>query len=131
METARPLAHRPDQFQLEYFRTDSGREPVAEWLDDRPLGLRAKLFWLLKRLAESGFSLGPPWLTKLDDEVWEVRLKFGGTFPRVLFYQASEDVLVLLLAFSKKTNKTPRSKLQTARTRMATDWARRGSKETS
>lgn len=116
-------------FRLRYFRTSSGREPVAEWLDNRPVRLRAKLFWLLERLAESGFSLGPPWLAKLDDEVWEARLKYAGTFSRILFYQASGDVLVLLLAFSKKTERTPRSKLQTARSRMVTDWSRRASKE--
>lgn len=125
------MAAEACEFRLQYFRTDSGREPVAEWLDNRPVRLRAKLFWLLKRLAESGFSLGPPWLAKLDDEVWEARLKYAGTFSRILFYQATEDVLVLLLAFSKKTKKTPRSKLQTARRRMAMDWAQRGSKETS
>ena len=120
---------RQRRFRLEYFRTDSGREPVAEWLDNRPVRQRAKLFWVLERLAENGFSLGPPWLKRLDDDVWEVRLKFGGTYPRLLFYQRSKDVLVLLLAFSKKTQRTPKPKLQTARARMMQDWGRRGSEE--
>ena len=59
------------KLRLEYFRTESGREEVAEWINNRPPPQRAKLFWVLERLAESGFALGPPWLKKLDDDIWK------------------------------------------------------------
>lgn len=114
------------RWRLEYFRTDSGREPVAEWLDHREGAEQAKMFWLLERLAESGFALGPPWLKKLDDDIWEVRLESGGNQLRILFYQRSEGIFVLLHAFAKKRKRTPERVLHTARERLRRDWERKG-----
>jgi len=112
------------RFRLEYFRTQSGREPVATWLSNRTLRERTKVFWWLERLAESGFLLGPPALKKLDDDIWELRVQYGGKFLRLLFYQRSERVFVLLDAFAKKDRKLRPNVLQRARGRMMQDWGR-------
>jgi len=85
---------------------------------------QTKVFWWLERLAESGFSLGPPALKKLDDDIWELRIRYGGKFLRLLFYQRSEGVLVLLDAFAKKDRRLRRSVLQRARGRMMQDSGR-------
>ena len=116
------------KLRLEYFRTESGREGVAEWLNNRPLPQRAKLFWVLERLAESGFALGPPCLKKLDDDIWEIRVQAASLCLRVLFYARNDKVLVLLLAFAKKSRRTPKRKIDTARARMMRDWEREGGK---
>ena len=125
------MSTRRPRFRVLFFRTDSGREPVTEWLDKRRLRERAKLVQVSRWLEESGFTLGPPWLKKLDDEIWEVRVRLDDKCLRVLFYQPSRGTIVLLLAFSKKTEKTPRRELQTARGRMMRYWERRGRKEAS
>ena len=114
------------RYRVLYYQNESGREPVAEWIDNRSVREQVKLFWVLERLAESGFSLGPPWLKRLDDDIWEVRLKYGGALPRILFYQRDKHTLVLLEAFSKKTKRTPKRRLDTARARMMGDWEGQG-----
>ena len=114
------------KLRLEYFRSESGREEVAEWIDNRPPSQRAKLFWVLERLAESGFALGPPCLKKLDDEIWEIRVQAANLCLRVLLYARNQKVLVLLLAFAKKSRRTPKRKIDTARARMMRDWERKG-----
>ena len=116
------MRDKAGRYRVLYYETENGREPVAEWIDNRPVREQVKLFWVLERLAESGFSLGPPWLKRLDDDIWEVRLKYGGVLPRVLFYQRDERTLVLLDAFSKKAQRTPKRRLDTARARMMRDW---------
>lgn len=85
---------------------------------------QTKVLWWLERLAESGFSLGPPALKKLDDDIWELRIKYGGKFLRLLFYQRSRRVLVLLDAFAKKDRKLRPTVLQKARGRMMQVWDR-------
>ncbi len=60
---------------------------MAEWIDHRPVNEQAKLFWALTRLAESGYLLGPPWLKKLDDDIWELRVAYRNNQLRVLFYE--------------------------------------------
>jgi phage-related protein len=110
------------RYRVVYYRTDSGREPVAEWLDGRTSREQAKLFWALERLAESGFLLGPPWLKKLDDDIWEVRVQHGHLYARILFYERTKRVFVLLHAFAKRSQRTPKRKLHTARARLMADW---------
>ena len=114
------------RYRLIYYETDNGRQPVAEWIDSRPVAQQAKIFWVLTRLSESGYLLGPPWLRKLDDDIWEVRIQYSGEHLRVLFYERDPGVFVLLCAFSKKAKKTPKQKLDTARARLTSDWGRTG-----
>jgi phage-related protein len=111
---------------VQYFRTEGGREPVAEWIDNRPLRQQAKLLWALERLSESGYQLGPPWLKRLDDEIRELRVRMRECLARVLFYERSPRAYVLLHAFAKKTERTPPRMLQTARGRMMRDCGRGG-----
>ena len=110
--------------RLVYYETEGGRQPVAEWFDSRPVTEQAQLAWALERLAESGYLLGPPWLKKLDDDIWELRVAYRGNQLRVLFYERASRVLVMLLAFSKKTRRTPKRKLDTARAHLMGDWER-------
>jgi len=118
------VAKRRYRYEVEYFQTDSGREPVAEWIDNRPLKQQVKLLWALERLAEGGYQLGPPWLKRIDDDIWELRVKMSECLARLLFYERAPDTYVLLHAFAKKTGKMPRQILQTARGRMARDRGR-------
>ncbi|MFB3881727.1 MAG: type II toxin-antitoxin system RelE/ParE family toxin [Armatimonadota bacterium] len=112
------------RYRLVYYEAEGGRQPVAEWFDSRPVAQQAKLAWALSRLGESGYLLGPPWLKKLDDDIWELRVESGGNQLRVLFYERERHVLVLLLAFAKKTRRTPKRKLDTARAHLMADWER-------
>jgi phage-related protein len=111
-------------YDVQYFRTDRGQEPVAEWIDNRPLRQQAKLLWALERLSESGYQLGPPWLKRLDDDIWELRVRTRECLARVLFYERARRVYVLLHAFAKKTQRMPSRMLQTARGRMMRDCER-------
>lgn len=111
-------------YRLVYYQTEAGRQPVAEWFDGRPVAEQAKLAWALQRLAASGYLLGPPWLKKLDDDIWELRVTHRGNQLRILFYERTSRVFVLLLAFAKKTQRTPKRKLDTARARLMSDWER-------
>ena len=106
------------RYRLLFYAAGAGREPVAEWLDRLSVGQRAKVLWALQRLSEGGFALGPPWLRKLDEEIWEVRISSGKSAFRVLFAQIEANGFLLLEAFAKKTQKTPLRYLVTARGRL-------------
>ena len=117
---------RSQRYRLLFYATAARREPVADWLDRLRVEQRAKVLWVLERLADSGFALGPPWLRKLDEEIWEVRITSGKSAFRVLFAQVASSELLLLEAFAKKTEKTPSRYLDTARKRLLSHWQRSG-----
>ena len=98
-----------------FFRTESGREPVREWL--RSLDREA-----MKAIGEDistiqfGWPVGMPLVRFLGEGIWEVRTRLRQGTARVLFI-CEQDTMVLLHGFLKKTRKTPQKDLEMARWR--------------
>lgn len=110
------------------YRTHSGRRPVREYLADLPAGDRVEVLAAMAQVRSAGLREA----RHLGDDVWEVRADGDRVTYRVLFAVEGRtgQVLLALVAFSKKTNKTPPQEIRLARQRLA-DWRRRGASERS
>ena len=100
-----------------FFRSQSGNEPVREWL----LSLRRahrKVIGQDIKTAQYGWPLGMPLVRKLEPGLWEVRSHVAGGIARVVF-TVEANVMVLLHGFVKKSQKTSGTELETARQRLA------------
>src|SRR5436305_3354587 len=95
-----------------FFRTESGNEPVREWLltlgkaERKIIGddvLKVQYCW----------PIGKPLVANLGDGLWEVRSRMGGRIGRVIFC-LGEGEMVLLHGFIKKTQKAPKHELDLA-----------------
>lgn len=100
-----------------FYRTDAGREPVREWLKKLSRGDRKSIGIDLKTV-QFGWPLGMPLVRKLEPELWELRSNLDRRIARVLF-TVDGDTVVLLHGFVKKSQKTPLSDLEVARSRKA------------
>lgn len=77
--------------------------------------IRAKLEHILNLLQEYGPSyVHEPYVKHLRDKLWEIRLKDPTGITRVLYILAHKRRIILLHAFIKKTQKTPKGSLETA-----------------
>lgn len=99
-----------------FFRTETGREPVREWLKSLPRDERRILGEALKTVL-FGWPLGMPLVRKLDVGLWEVRSRLRDRIARIIF-TAGEGRMILLHGFIKKSQKTPREDLELAKTRL-------------
>ena len=102
-----------------FFRTDSGREPVREWLKELDPDDRRIVGNDLQTL-ECGWPIGMPLCRSLKSHkgLWEVRSNLSsGRIARVLFC-VTGGRMVLLHAFIKKAQKTPARELNVAVRRM-------------
>ncbi len=99
-----------------FFRTETGREPVREWLKSLPREHRRVMGEDLKTV-QFGWPLGMPLVRKLDKDLWEVRVRLPDGIARILFTAAGHR-MVLLHGFIKKSQKTPRADLELANTRL-------------
>lgn len=99
-----------------FFRTESGREPVREWLRNLSKDDRKTIGEDIK-LVQFRWPLGMPLVRKVETDLWEVRSRLkGGRIARVCFtVQAGK--IALLHGFIKKTQKTPVRELSLARNR--------------
>lgn len=100
-----------------FFQTESGAEPVREWLLDLDRKDRKTVGEDIKTV-QFGWPLGMPLIRKPEPELWEVRSRLSHGISRVMFTVAG-NVMILLHGFVKKSQKTPVAELATARRRLA------------
>ena len=105
------------RLKVVFYKSQTGKEPVREWLksllpqDKKTLGEDIKTL-------QFGWPLGMPLVRKLEPGLWEVRSNISIGIARVLFTVQAE-FLVLLHAFVKKSDKTPLDDLSLARKRLS------------
>jgi phage-related protein len=91
---------------------------VAAEIEALPVDIRARLTWIVTLLEANGpLRVREPYVKPLGDKLWEMRMKGRDGIARAIYIAASGRRLVILHAFVKKTEKTPRAALELARRR--------------
>jgi phage-related protein len=101
---------------VRFFVTDSGSEPVREWLKELP-AIERKVIGEDIKTVQLGWPLGMPLVRNLGDGIWEVRIKLENRIVRVLF-ALEKSTMVLLHGFIKKQQATPKPDLDLAKDRL-------------
>jgi len=103
---------------VQFYKSDTGSIPVKEWLKKLTATDRKNIGDDIRTI-EFGWPIGMPLVGKIDTGLWEVRSNLSNNrISRVLFTVYS-DMMILLHAFIKKTSKTPKNDLKTAKQRMS------------
>lgn len=90
---------------------------VAE-IEALPDDMRARLSRVVQVIEDIGFHALPRESVKhLDGKLWELRITGRDGISRAIYITASGQRAVILRAFVKKTQKTPRRELEIARQR--------------
>jgi phage-related protein len=101
---------------VNFFATESGTEPVREWLKSLS-ALDRKTIGEDIKTVQFGWPLGMPLVDHLEGDIWEIRTRLNNRIARVLF-TTSGKTLILLHGFIKKAQKTPKSELDLAKQRL-------------
>jgi len=101
---------------VRFFQTESGAEPVRDWLKALPPPARRAIGEDLKTV-QFGWPLGMPLVRKMEKDLWEVRIHLEGQVARLLFTVVG-NVMVLLHGFIKKSAATPKDDLALAKSRL-------------
>ena len=84
-----------------------------------PAALRARLVRLLEAVENVGMeALCAPHVRHIEGKLWELRVRADGGAARGIYVTAAGRRVVVLHVFAKKSRKTPRRALATARERM-------------
>ena len=99
-----------------FFKTDSGSEPVKEWLREfQPID--KKTIGEDIRTVQIGWPLGMPLVRKIDTDLWEIRITISSGIARI-FFTVSGNTMLLLHGFVKKSQSTPKPDLALAKQRL-------------
>ncbi|MEI6127795.1 MAG: type II toxin-antitoxin system RelE/ParE family toxin [Pseudomonadota bacterium] len=105
-------------WEIEFYRDEAGREPVAEFLDDLPDSARAKAVRLIELLATYGVLLKEPHTKQVRGKIREIRITDRIGAVRVLYFGYTGGQFILLHGFIKKTDKIPSREIDIAEKRM-------------
>lgn len=111
-------------WEVTYYKTSSGRVPVLDYIESQETERIAKIRNAFRLLRE--FGIGESQLDtrkirgKKDKKLYELKISSS----RIIYFITSEKKFVLVHGFTKKSNKTPKKELSTARKRMR-DYFRR------
>jgi phage-related protein len=99
-----------------FYRTDSGNEPVRDWLKGLPAEVR-KAIGDDVRFVQWQWPVGRPLVDGFGAGLYEVRTTHDKCAYRTLF-GIEGGVMVLLHGFQKRTAKTPKGYVALARRRL-------------
>lgn len=90
-------------------------EDVAAELDNLPADMRAKLEHIVRLIIEFGLDrVREPHVKHLEGRLWEMRLIGRDGIARALYVTAVGKRVVIVRAFRKKSQKTPRREIELA-----------------
>lgn len=99
-----------------FFQTARGDYPVNEFIDEQDMPTQTKIASAIRLLIDYGPYLKSPYIKKLQDKLYELRIS-GKVTVRIL-YTIAHSEYYLLHAFKKKSQKIPIKELKTALDRM-------------
>ncbi len=109
-------------WRIVFYKKDNLEEPVRNFIVTLPVKERAKVAQEIENIRSEGIYLGPPFVKKLVGReykgLWELRVRFGSGYIRIIYFLHTKKTFVLLHGFKKKTNRTPKRELEIAKRRM-------------
>jgi len=97
---------------VRFYRSLNGVEPVRNWLKQLAKKQK-KIIGEDIKTVELGWPIGMPLVRSLGKKLWEVRITLPNEIARVIFVVIDSE-MILLHAFIKKDQKTPKKELDIA-----------------
>lgn len=92
------------------FETARGEKPIDKFFKRQSVSTQSKIVHLLDLLEIHGNMLRMPYSKQLYKNLYELRMR--GTLEIRIFYCFRGHKIILLHAFKKKTQKTPRKEIE-------------------
>lgn len=101
---------------VNFFRTNSDKEPVRDWLKDMDKKHR-KIIGEDIKLVQFSWPLGMPLVRKIEADLWEIRSNLDNDTIARVFFTVKNYQMILLHGIIKKSQQIPYRELELARVR--------------
>lgn len=103
---------RVKEWKVRFFQTARGESPIEDFIKSQNEATYAKILHLILLLKNNGPYLKPPYIKKLQSDLYELRAT--GKIAVRIFYTMINNEYYLLHIFKKKTDKTPAKEIKIA-----------------
>lgn len=105
-------------WEIVYYKTNSGRIPVLDYIELQEALKIVKIRNAFRLLIEFGVEDSLLDTKKIKGNRYRGLYQLKIESSRIIYFIVRSNKFVLVHAFTKKTNKTPKQELETARKRM-------------
>ena len=108
-----------NDLDVNFFEYQNGNRPVYAWLKKQPIKDRKRIEFEIQRV-RFGFTSGRGSFANISDvkRLWEIKVNLTSNRIARIFFCISNNTIVLLHGFIKKSQKTPIGEIKTAKDRM-------------
>ena len=99
-------------YRVIFYKKRGGEKPVEEFINKLDKKTLAKITQYIELLATNGPFLKPPYIKKIDHDLFELRIKSKLVIR--IFYTYKNNAYILVHIYIKKTQKTPAKELAIA-----------------
>ena len=104
--------------QIKFFSSTNGGTPVLEFIDKLQKVDQAKNLACLKSIEDLGFESPRVQLRQIDGKLWEMKISSSSGGYRIFYVAINKEVLILLHAYKKQSQKAPARELKVAAKRL-------------
>ena len=97
-------------WKVKFFQTSRGDYPVQDFINKQDKNTQSRIALSTGLLARQGPFLKPPYIKKLRNNLYELRI--SGKIAIRIFYTIQNNEYYLLHAFKKKSQRTPPRELK-------------------
>ncbi len=105
-------------FKTHFYWDERGQRPVEDLISSLPHKMRQKVSAWINLLERQGPDLKRPYADKVQDKLYELRIRLGSDNIRILYFFFLRGNIILLHGFRKKSWEIQRSDLNLAERRM-------------
>jgi phage-related protein len=89
--------------KIEFYRTDSGREPVKDYLKNLQKYERVEVARVLEKIRVFGFNAAGTQFRQIRGKLWEIKISES----KIFYLMIETNLMVLLHAYKKQSRKLP------------------------
>jgi phage-related protein len=103
------------KWEVVLYSSKDGRDSVLQEIDDFGENDSIKVFKIVELLKKYGHSVLDTHIKHIDEKIWEIKIDRY----RVLYFLYENQHYILIRAFMKKTQRTPKREIEIAEKRYA------------
>ena len=100
------------EYRVKFYKNSiNGNEPVLDYINQLPSKTKAKVNSYIELLVFNRGYLDQPYSKHIKGKIRELRVDFNKSFHRIFYFTFINKTIILLHAFNKKTDKTPKREI--------------------
>lgn len=106
------------QMEISFYTNRSGKVPVDEYIANLQKTVRSKILRCLISIQEVGLDCPFVEFRQIDGKLWEIKIKTEAGGYRLFYVCIKNNLLVLLHAYKKQSQRAPAKEIDIAQKRL-------------